>query len=364
VKLFLAGDVMTGRGIDQLFGRSSKPALHEQYVKDARRYVELAEAANGPIRQPVDQGYIWGDMLSVVERLGPDARIVNLETSVTRSNDYWRWKGIHYRMHPANVSCLTAAALDCCVLANNHVLDWGFSGLEETLASLHAAGLRTAGAGLSAADALAPAILEIGTEGRVLVFAFGAESSGIPAAWAARTDSPGISLISDMPRLAAETIAESISAHRQPRDLVVVSIHWGGNWGYDIPEAQRELAHRLIDNASADVIHGHSSHHPRGVEIYRDRPILYGCGDFINDYEGISGYEEFRGDLRLAWFLEMDPFDGGLSRFSVVPFQSQRFQLRAAQDEDIEFVRDLLQRESMPPGVRIERTEEDVLTVQ
>jgi len=356
--------VMTGRGIDQLFQRSSKPALHEHYVRDARRYVELAEAVNGPIPYPVEHAYIWGDVLSVVERFAPDARIVNLETSVTRSNDYWRWKGIHYRMHPANVGCLTAAALDCCVLANNHVLDWGFSGLEETLTNLNAAGLRTAGAGLNAADALAPAILKVGAERRILVFAFGAESSGIPAAWAARTNSPGISLISDIPHLAAETISETISAHRQPGDLIIVSIHWGGNWGYEIPEPQRALAHQLIDDASADVIHGHSSHHPKGVEIYRGRPILYGCGDFINDYEGISGYEEYRGDLRLAWLLEMDPIDQGLTRFSVVPFRSQRLQLRTAQDVDVEFVRELLQRESMPLGVRIERAEENVLTVQ
>ena len=56
----------------------------------------------------------------------------------------------------------------------------------------------------------------------------------------------------------------------------------------------------LIDGGF-DVIHGHSSHHPRPVEVYRGRLVLYGCGDAINDYEGISGYGQFRGDLRLLY---------------------------------------------------------------
>ena len=75
---------------------------------------------------------------------------------------------------------------------------------------------------------------------------------------------------------------------------MVASVHWGSNWGYDIPREQTVFAHRLIDEAGVDIIHGHSSHHVRAIEVYKDRLILYGCGDFLNDYEGISGYEEFR----------------------------------------------------------------------
>ena len=63
-----------------------------------------------------------------------------------------------------------------------------------------------------------------------------------------------------------------------------------------MPVEQRRFAHGLIELANVDVVHGHSSHHVKGIEVYRDRLILYGCGDFLTDYEGISGYEEFRGD--------------------------------------------------------------------
>src|SRR5574342_207654 len=98
--MFLCGDVMTGRGVDQILRHPSKPRLFEPYVKDAREYVCLAEALNGPISKPVPGSYIWGDALAELERAGVDVRIVNLETSVTASDAYWKGKGINYRMHP------------------------------------------------------------------------------------------------------------------------------------------------------------------------------------------------------------------------------------------------------------------------
>ena len=156
VTLFLCGDVMTGRGIDQILRHPSKPDLYEPYMRSALGYVELAERATGPIARPVDWSYIWGDALSELDRVRPGARIVNLETALTASNDAWPGKGIHYRMHPANVGCLAAARLDCCSLANNHVMDWGRSGLLETLATLRGVGIRTAGAGGDADQAAAP----------------------------------------------------------------------------------------------------------------------------------------------------------------------------------------------------------------
>ena len=146
ITLFLAGDVMTGRGIDQILPHPGDPRLYEPYIRDARDYVRLAERRHGTIERPVSFDYPWGDALVELQRVVPDARIINLETAITVSDRY-RPKGINYRMNPDNVPCITAAKIDCCVLANNHVLDWGPSGLLETLDSLRGAGLRTAGAG-------------------------------------------------------------------------------------------------------------------------------------------------------------------------------------------------------------------------
>jgi poly-gamma-glutamate capsule biosynthesis protein CapA/YwtB (metallophosphatase superfamily) len=294
VTIFMCGDVMTGRGIDQVLPHPGDPRIHEPVVQDARDYVALAEKAHGPIDKPVEFAYIWGDALEELERVQPDVRIVNLETSVTTSDNYWPGKGIHYRMSPPNVPCLTAARIDCCALANNHVLDWGYAGLTETLEALRGAGILTAGAGQNLAEAEAPAVIDVEGRGRVLVYSYGMPTSGIPASWGAAKERAGVGLLADLSDRAVQRVVQSVEAARRPGDVVVVSVHWGSNWGYEIPPEQVTFAHALIDVAGVDVVHGHSSHHVKGIEVYKDRLVLYGCGDFLNDYEGIRGYEQFR----------------------------------------------------------------------
>jgi poly-gamma-glutamate synthesis protein (capsule biosynthesis protein) len=337
--VFLAGDVMTGRGIDQVLPHPSDPALCESYVRDARDYVELAERANGRIESPVDSAYVWGVALAELDAAAPDARIINLETSVTQSPDYWPSKGIHYRMHPRNIGCLTVARIDCCTLANNHVLDFGYAGLAETLATLHEAHLRFAGAGANAQEAGAPATIDLGQRGRVSVYACGAESSGIPEAWNAGAARAGINLLPDLSGNTARRLSTTILESKRAHDVVVLSIHWGPNWGYEVERDGRAFAHALIDSGAVDIIHGHSSHHPKGIELYRGRPILYGCGDFLNDYEGIGGHERYRGDLVAMYFVGMDVEGGGLASLRIVPLRIRRFSLARAVHADAEWLR-------------------------
>ena len=332
VTLFLCGDVMTGRGVDQILTCPNAPDLHEPGARDARDYVALAERTSGPIPRTVPPAYIWGDALAELDAVTPHARVINLETSVTRSAEY-EDKGINYRMHPANVACLTAARVDVCALANNHVLDCGRSGLDETLATLTAAGLKTAGAGRTLAEARRPAIVTLPAGGRVLVFSFGTESSGIPPAWAATAARPGVDLLRDLSQRTADQVVRRVHRATRGGDIVVASIHWGDNWGYDVPKAHVRFAHRLIDGG-IDVVHGHSSHHPRPIEVYRRKLVLYGCGDFIDDYEGIAGHEEFRDDLVLMYFPVVAARSGDLEGLRMVPLRIHRMQLtRSLPDE-------------------------------
>lgn len=354
IKLFLCGDVMTGRGIDQILPFPSRPALYEPYIRDARDYVALAERRSGAIPQQDDFAYVWGDALQELERMAVDARLVNLETSVTTSNDYWPGKGINYRMHPANIACLTTAGIDCCVLANNHVLDWGYEGLTETLKTLEQARIQTTGAGRNLGRAETPAVLDIAGKGRVLVFGLGSPSSGIPRRWAATRFRAGVNLLEELSAKSAERIAARIKTVRNPGDVVVISIHWGNNWGYEVPAAQRMFAHQLIDRAGVDVVHGHSSHHPRAIEVYKGKAILYGCGDFLNDYEGIRGYEQYRADLVVMYFVSVDPASGELVRFDLVPMQLHRFRLDSVSAEDAHWLCDTLDRESSAFGTRVD----------
>lgn len=345
ILLFLCGDVMMGRGIDQILPHPSGPAIHERYVKSALTYVQLAEEKNGPIPRSVDPSYIWGDALEELDRVKPEARIVNLETAVTHSND-WLDKGINYRMNPKNIACLSAAAIDCCVLANNHVLDWGEPGLVETLATLHAAGLKTAGAGKDRLEAQAPAVLPFGDAHRVLIFSLAAESSGVPANWAATDRAPGVDFLADLSQRTVERIAGRVLPIRQPGDFVIASVHWGSNWGYAVSPAEVRFAHALIEHAGVDLFHGHSSHHPKGLEVFRDKLIIYGCGDFINDYEGITGYEPFRGDLGCMYFPRLDAATGNLLALELVPMQTKRFRVQRASETDASWLCSTLDRES------------------
>jgi poly-gamma-glutamate synthesis protein (capsule biosynthesis protein) len=354
ITLFLCGDVMTGRGIDQVLPHPGNPRLYEPWVEDSRRYVELAERAHGPIHYPVNFSYPWGDALGELERAAPDMRLINLETAITSSPDFWPGKGIHYRMHPANIPALAAAGIDVCVLANNHVLDWGYAGLEETLETLRKVGIAYAGAGSTLTDAQAPAVIQVPGKGRVLVFAFGSSCSGIPVEWAAAKRKSGINLLADLTPKTISAIGQRIRAVKRTGDIVVVSLHWGGNWGFEITRAQREFAHRLIDEAGVDIIHGHSSHHVKGIEVYRGKPVLYGCGDFLTDYEGISGYEKFRGDLGLMYFVSMNPSTGILETLHMIPTQVRNFRIRRASVSDTRWIADTLNREGTAVGTRID----------
>jgi poly-gamma-glutamate synthesis protein (capsule biosynthesis protein) len=360
--LFLCGDVMTGRGIDQILAHPSNPRLHEPFVRSALAYVRLAERAGGPIARPVGPDYVWGEALDELDRVRPDARIVNLETAVTTSDDAWPGKGIHYRMHPANVGCLAAARVDCCTLANNHVLDWGYRGLADTLATLRAAGIRTAGAGADAAEACAPAIIDIPGSRRVVVFSFGMDSAGVPRAWSAEAGRAGVCYLGDLASSTASAIASRIAHVKRPGDAVVVSIHWGGNWGYGVPRSQRAFARMLVENG-ADVVHGHSSHHAKGIEFHRGRPIFHGCGDFLNDYEGIEGYESFRSELGFMYFVTLGA-PGTLATVKLVPTRIRRLRVDRARGEDAEWLAEMLAREGRSLGTRVVRHANDTLCVE
>ena len=362
IRLFLCGDVMTGRAIDQVLPHPGNPMLHEPYVHDAHAYVKLAERANGPIPRPVDNDYIWGDMLPGLAGAGTDLRIVNLETSITSSNDHWPDKAIHYRMHPLNVGCITAARIDCCCLANNHVLDWGYDGLAETLRTLTTAGVACAGAGRNAAKAASPVLLDIAGKGRVLVFSFGSTTSGIPSQWAATKDRPGINLLKDLSEDTARAVASHMRGFRRSRDVTIASIHWGENWGYDIPDEQICFAHLLIEGG-VDIVYAHSSHHVKTIETYRNRLILYGCGDFLNDYEGIGGYEAFRSDLSLMYLATLDPTDGRLLEGRLVPMQVKRFRLNRAPARDAQWLCSLLNRLGAPFGTRVQMEGDNTMSL-
>ncbi len=353
---------MLGRGIDRILPYPGDPSLREDFVGDAGDYVRLAEAANGPIPRPVGFRWPWGDALDVLDAEAPDVRIVNLETGITTSDDFEPFKPVHYRMHPDNIPCLKAVRPDVCALANNHILDFGRAGLAQTLDALHGAGLRTAGAGGDIEEARRPAVVPVGEGGRVVVFSQGMPSSGVPPDWAATENRAGVDFTHHASERAATQLLERVGRVRLPGDIVVVSVHWGSNWGYDIEPSQTRYARRLIDGG-VDVVHGHSSHHPRAIDVHRNKLILYGCGDCVDDYEGIRGYEFYRDDLRLLYFATVARDTGELAGLRMVPLRAVKMRLRHAPRADVEWLAATLTRAGRPFGTEVSPEPDDCLVL-
>jgi poly-gamma-glutamate synthesis protein (capsule biosynthesis protein) len=356
VTLFVCGDVMLARGIDQILAEPADPRLYERHMDDARDYIAIAEEVSGPIPRKTPPDYPWGDAIAVLDTARPDARIVNLETSITRRGWPDRDKGIHYRVSPENATCLRAARIDVCALANNHVLDWGPDGLLDTLDTLDRFPIKRCGAGRDLEEALRPAVIELGERGRIAVFSVGCADAGVPPWWMAGEGQPGVYAAVD---LGAETMRElrrAIEPWRRNHTLVVLSVHWGPNWGFAIEPSHRRFAHHMIDEAGVDLVHGHSSHHVKGIEVHHGRPILYGCGDLLTDYEGIRGQQEaYRGDLGLMYFVTFDDH-GILAKLDMVPTRMHRFRITEAGPKEARWLAETLARAGDSLGTSVAMT--------
>lgn len=263
--------------------------------------------------------YPWGDTLPLLQRA--DARFINLECAITDWGEPEPGKVFCFRTDAKNVEVLRVAHIDAVSLANNHVLDYGEPGLRETLRNLDTAGIRHAGAGLTAEEAQRPAWLSL--DG--LHIAFLAATDNQPD-WEATAGKPGVFYIPIDP--ADERFQRLVTLIREARgeaDLVVVSLHWGPNWGYQ-PLPEHPTAARLLIESGADIIFGHSAHIFRGVEVYRGRPILYSCGDFVDDY-AVDQVE--RNDE--SFIFQVHLTGRKLARLSLTPTVINEFQARLAE---------------------------------
>jgi poly-gamma-glutamate synthesis protein (capsule biosynthesis protein) len=261
-----AGDVMLGRNVDRT---------------QRRRAVDA----------------VWGDLLSRLRAL--DGLVVNLECCLSTRGREWSetYRPFHFRADPDwAVPALRRAAVDCCALANNHVLDYGPVALDDTLSALDDAGIARAGAGRDLDEALDPATFRAG-EGdlRVTVVSF---TDNTPE-YAATADSPGTAYVAldgtaaesgdadGVPGLDADSrprVGRALTAARATDpDLLVASVHLGPNMVERPARAQQRFV-RWLASEGVDVVHGHSAHVFICVETHAGSVVLYDTGDFVDDY--------------------------------------------------------------------------------
>ncbi|CAH1773713.1 unnamed protein product [Owenia fusiformis] len=352
INIFLGGNVMIGRGIDQIFPESSDPYIFEKNTQDARDYVKLAIKKNGKFyleheKQAIE--YIWGYAMKTWEKYKPDVKLINLETTLTTSDTMWPMRPTQLRAHPTNVKSLKIAGIDCCGIANDHALDYGYQGLDETVKVLKEAGIKYTGAGRCTTEAKEPCIFDIADKGRVIIFSLCTHSSGVPNYWAATTSGTtgfGVNTINiDINTTDFINLKTQIKEVKKPRDVIILSLHWGEEWNAQIHQSLREFAHRAIDEAEVDAIHGHSTHFPLGIEVYREKLILYGTGDLINDTEGMPGkYEDSQCDLGFMYFAKVNLDTGNLIELRLVPFRIKQFRLCTPNPRDVNLAVNPLRR--------------------
>ncbi len=248
MRLLFVGDVMLGRMVNE--------------------GLRLAPAA-----------YPWGDTLPVFQ--GADLRICNLECTLSERGEPWvaTPKVFHFRSDAKNSAVLGAAHIDAVSLANNHAMDYGEEALVDTLTLLDEAAIQHAGAGRMF-DEAAQAATMVTSAGRIGLLAF---TDNEPA-WEAASSQPGVYYVPvNLRDTRAIHLLERVRQTRAAVDFLIVSAHWGPNWGYVPPSEHVAFGHALID-AGADVVFGHSCHVCRGIEVYQRRPILHSTGNFIDDY--------------------------------------------------------------------------------
>lgn len=259
--------------------------------------VMLGRLVNDVLRR-ADADYPWGDTKALFR--AADWRCCNLECVISDRGRPWSQspKAFHFRSDAKNVAVLKAAAVDAVSIANNHVLDFEYDAMREMLAVLDEAGIRRGGAGADLAEAARPAISRVkGSSVGLIAF-----TDNEPQ-WEAGPQTPGIFYSPiDMSDERARMLFETVREAREQADLVVVSAHWGPNWGYEPLAGHVRFGHALID-AGADIIFGHSCHVFQGIELYKGRPIMYSTGNFVDDY-AVDEIE--RNDESLIFMLEMD----------------------------------------------------------
>ena len=274
---------MLGKGGNDRRGSHQDSSTSTGVESDSFRLLLVGDCMLGRLVNEVLENappeYPWGNTLPILH--SADWRLCNLECVISDRGTPWSAypKAFHFRSAAKNIAVLAAARMNAVSLANNHVLDYGYDALTEMLGILDRAGIVHSGAGLNYGEASRLAISEV--SGRMLgLLAF---TDNEPD-WEATSNQPGVFYVpTNLTDSRAAKLLEIIRESRMRVDLLIVSAHWGSNWGYCPPHDHIVFAHALIE-AGADIIFGHSSHVFRGIEFYKDRSVLYGAGDFVDDY--------------------------------------------------------------------------------
>jgi len=278
-----------------------------------------------------ESGYLypWGDMLGLLRET--DINIINLETTLTTSTKKAP-KVFNFKAEPDKVQSLVEAKIDVCNLANNHILDFYKEGLIETISTLDKAGIKHVGAGIDRWQAREAVIIQ---KKNISVTPKKAGTSYVR--------------VGDIRKVKKE-----IRRVRDEVDILVLTIHWGPNKRQRPTKEFQNFAHKVID-AGVDIFHGHSAHIFQGIEVYKDKLILYDTGDFVDDYRVDP---MLRNDQSLLYLVEVDK--EGIQKVELVPVLISRMQVNKAAGRDYREIVERIKELSGEFGTTVRETNKGV----
>jgi poly-gamma-glutamate capsule biosynthesis protein CapA/YwtB (metallophosphatase superfamily) len=214
-------------------------------------------------------GYAWTGLDGLFRR--DDLTVVNLECAISELGTPVP-KEFNFRGPPEALGPMADAGVEVANLGNNHARDYGAEALVDTRRNLVEAGIAPVGAGKDDRQATRPARFRI-NGWKVAVLGFGGV---VPdPSWIAGPDNPGMADGDSIPAM-----VRAVRAADRKADLVIVSIHWGGELETQPRDEDVERAHAMID-AGADAIFGHHAHRLQPMGVHRGRPVFWGLGNFV-----------------------------------------------------------------------------------
>lgn len=229
------------------------------------RYVHMAMERVGDFSAPfwdVYQDLIWADLT-----------IGNLECSISDNivppvnRDTFS-----FSTYPAAIEGLKLAEIDILSRANNHTMDFGRQGMNDTAAALDAAGIRHFGIGENLDAARKAVVVEL----QGVKYAF-IGYNGVTDHW----DGAGPDWAGTMP-MEPDYVIQDIQRELAAGHVVIPYFHWGVEYVADPTSEQRDFAHLAIDHGAAMVMGSHP-HWVQAVETYQGKAIVYSLGNFIFD---------------------------------------------------------------------------------
>ncbi|HXH19769.1 MAG TPA: CapA family protein, partial [Chitinophagales bacterium] len=290
--------------------------------------------------------YVWGNVLPVMKKT--DFNLINLETTLTRSVKQVS-KTFNFKALPDRVECLTLANISVVNLANNHILDYTEEGLLETIATLKHQHIEYTGAGYNSADA-EKAVRLTCKEISLGILGLTDNEPG----WKAGRHHPGTNYVDIDNAHDRDAALTAIQNLKREVNCCIVSIHWGPNMRIKPSKKFIAFAHAMIEHG-ADIIHGHSAHIFQGIEIYRDKLILYDTGDFVDDY---SVDPLLRNDR--SFFFICSITKEGIRSLQLVPVLIDNFQVNLAAGEDYQWCIHRMQQLSKEFGTEVSNSGEVV----